>query len=131
MRATALMLVFAPVFLLLPAAGCGGSDPCSTPNCGFGGEAATTTTTSETGGSGGSGGQAPTTLVCKGQTCQIKSQACTVTAVPSGGDTGECTSLPLPCLTEGADCTCFPNLDGCTCQAQPGGGFVIFCGFGP
>lgn len=115
--------------LLITAIGCGSSSPCTTVDCG-GALSTVTASTSGGGGSGGSGGGAPATFPCKGLTCKIGSEACTVTSHNSQNDMGACTSLPLPCLADGADCTCFAALDAeCQCQAQPTGGFAIFCAY--
>ncbi|APR84184.1 Hypothetical protein A7982_09533 [Minicystis rosea] len=81
-----------------------------------------------TGGSGGgTGGSGGGTFLCKGLMCVRGQDACTVTSHMSAGDEGECTTLPTACQTPDADCDCFGDLMGCTCQKQPAGELAIFC----
>lgn len=80
-----------------------------------------------TGTGGGTGGSGGGTFLCKGLMCMRGQEACTVTSHMSQDDMGQCTSLPLPCLDPGADCSCFIDLMGCVCQKQPTGDFAIFC----
>lgn len=108
--------------------GCGEKARCAI--CGgAGGEATTTTSTNEGGsaGSGGSGTATSTTFPCKGLECKRGVDYCQVTSQLSQNESGECVSLPLPCLAPSADCTCFVDLMGCQCEQQITGELAVFC----
>jgi len=120
------ILVAASPLLVVLVAACGNSSKCET-TCGTGG---TTGSTTSAGGMGGAGGQLSPSFPCKKVTCMRASDACTVTnTVDQTGMhvEGACSSLPLDCTKAGADCSCFIDLMGCTCQQAPTGEFDLFC----
>jgi hypothetical protein len=123
-RLSARLLLAASPLLLVLGAACGNSPACDT-TCGTGG-----TSTTGTGGTGGTGGQLSPTFPCKAATCMRDADVCTVTSTVDATGmhiSGACSSLPLDCLKAGADCSCFVDLMGCTCQQQPTGEFDLFC----
>jgi hypothetical protein len=110
--------------LLTLALGCGSTPTCDPGACtGDAGATGGSGGATSTGGAGGSGGG---TFLCKGGNCLVGKEECSVTNTIQG-DTGECLPLPALCEMPGADCTCFGDLAGCTCQVLAAGAFATFC----
>ena len=105
--------------------GCGG-DKCAEGDCGQGGQGGAPGTSAST---GGTGGAAPKeTFPCKGQECVRGDEYCDVQQDDVNPDVGVCLPLPIACVAEAAECSCFTGLPTtCTCTETAEGDFAVFC----
>lgn len=112
--------LFSLFFLAFSALAACSSSPCNSTDCTLG-AGGSTSSASGTGGAGGG------TFPCKDVTCTRGTEVCEVISHNLENDMGQCIPLPAACSDPAADCTCFGDLMGCTCQKQPDSTFAVFC----